>query len=252
MPYKISVVLGGVVLAVAGSVLGGVGSAAASNSPAAAITGPALTSTPTPIITCPPALPISGGVAAVTTTSVTISYSLFFTPPCGYDPPITVILFASREDAQQWLNPVAEAVSGPERSGQVTVAGLTPGTDYWYRFSAGDHRDPYWIAAVRTASTSACAATIKIDSSWSSGFVATVTVRNGGTEALAGWRVSWRWPGDEQIQTLWNAEAHESTTGVTVGNTPYNAKLSPGGSTTFGMLVKAGQPPTGLVLTCAG
>ena len=248
MAYRFSVLLSGLALALAGPVLAGVGSAAASPS-TAATASPSPTSTPAPQ-TCPPVLPISGGPTAVTTTSVTISYSIFLTPPCGYDPPVTVVLFAGREDAQQWLNPVAEAVSGPERSGQVTVTGLTPDTEYWYRYSAGGHRDPYLVSSVRTARVSACAATIKIDSTWSSGFVATVTVRNVGNAALDGWHVSWRWPGNEQIQTMWNAVAQPSTAGITVGNASYNATLSPGGSTTFGMLVTVGQPPASLVLTC--
>jgi cellulose binding protein with CBM2 domain len=37
-----------------------------------------------------------------------------------------------------------------------------------------------------------CAATMRIDSEWGGGFVATVTVRNVSTAALDGWRVSWR------------------------------------------------------------
>jgi cellulose binding protein with CBM2 domain len=202
---------------------------------------------PSAPMTCPPVLPVSGAASAVTPTSVTISYSIFLSPPCGYDPPITVALFASQADAQQWTDPVGEAVSGPERSGQLTIGGLTPDTLYWFRFAAGDHRDPYVFASVRTAPIPVCSATIQIGSAWGGGFVATVSVRNVGTEAIDAWHVSWQWPGDERIQALWNATAQGA---AAVGNASYNGELAPGASTTFGMLVATSMPPGAMALSC--
>ncbi|MBQ1016740.1 cellulose binding domain-containing protein [Micromonospora sp. D93] len=209
------------------------------------------TPSPSPTLTCPPALPITGSVAGVTTTSVTISYSIFFRPPCGYDPPMTVSLFASREDAQQWRTPVAEAVSGPERSGTVTIGGLTPDTEYWYRFSDPDgKRDPYMIWSARTASLTSCRATATIDARWGGGFVATVTVRNTGTLPLDQWRVSWRWSGDERVQTAWGGVAETAGADVTVRNASYNGTLALDGATTFGLLVAGSAVPDGLTLAC--
>ncbi|WP_410816953.1 cellulose binding domain-containing protein [Micromonospora sp. 050-3] len=210
------------------------------------------TPTPSPTLTCPPALPITASVASVTTTSVTISYSIFFRPPCGYDPPMTITLFASREDAQQWRTPVAEAVSGPERSGTVTIGGLTPDTEYWYRFSDPDgKRDPYMIWPARTASLTSCRATATIDARWGSGFVATVTVRNTGTLPLDRWRVSWRWSGDERVQAAWGGVAETAGADVTVTNASYNGTLALDGTTTFGLLVTTSAVPDGLTLGCA-
>jgi cellulase/cellobiase CelA1 len=250
MRYRFSVVLAGAALALAGLVAVGVGSAGASLVTPSTTASPPLTPTPMPTATCPPALPVSGSVSAVTATSVTISYSILLSPPCGYNPPITVTLFASLEDAQQWQNPVAEAVSGPERFGNVTVDGLTPDTAYWFRFSGDGRLDPYVIASVRTAPSPICAATVVIDQSWGGGFVATVTVRNVGTETLDGWRVSWRWSGDEQILAVWKAVLEGSGAAVTVRNASYNGTLAPDGSTTFGMLVAASVPPGGIALAC--
>ncbi|MET8091931.1 cellulose binding domain-containing protein [Micromonospora sp. NPDC005220] len=210
------------------------------------------TPTPSPTITCPPALPITASVAGVTTTSVTISYSIFFRPPCGYDPPMTVSLFTSREDAQQWRTPVAEAVSGPERAGTVTIGALTPDMEYWYRFSDPDgKRDPYLIGSARTAPLTSCRATATIDARWGSGFVATVTVRNTGTLPLDRWRVSWRWSGDERVQTAWGGVAETAGADVTVRNASYNGTLALDGATTFGLLVTTSAVPDGLTLTCA-
>lgn len=243
MLYRFSVALGGVILALAGLVTGGVSGAGASLA-----AGPS--PTPAPPMTCPPVLPVTGAASAVTATSVTISYSIFIGPPCGYNPPVTVTLFASHEDAEQWRNPVAEAVSGPERSGKVTIDGLTPDTAYWFRFGADGRRDPYVLASVRTTPVPVCAATVHIDSAWSGGFVATVTVRNVVDETLDTWRVSWRWAGDERIVALWNGALEGGSTDVTVKNAPYNATLPPNGSTTFGMLV-ASSAPGGIAPTCA-
>lgn len=220
---------------------------------AAVASTPAATATPVPgpTLTCPPALPISGSMSGATETSVTISYWMMLFPPCGYNAPVTVTLFASLDDARQWLNPVAEEVSGPERSGTVTLSGLTPDTAYWFRFSADGGHDPYVIGTARTAAHPTCAATVAIDSAWAGGYVATVTVRNVGTEPIDAWHVSWRWTGDERIVSIWNGVAQASGADVVVGNASYNGTLATGGSTTFGMLVAAGAPPGNIAPACA-
>lgn len=213
---------------------------------------PTATPTPSPTLTCPPVLPITANVAGVTTTSVTISYSIFLRPPCGYDPPMTVSLFASREDAQQWRTPVAVAVSGPERDGSVTVDRLTPDTEYWYRFTDVDgRRHPYAFSSARTSPLTSCRATATIDARWDNGFVATVTVRNTGTQPLDRWLVSWRWSGDERVQTAWGGVAEAAGADVTVRNASYNGALALDGATTFGMLVTTSSVPDGLTMACA-
>jgi hypothetical protein len=251
MSYRLSVALAGSVLAVGGLVVaGGVGSAGASPGTSLMTSTPSPSPTPTPTLVCPPALPITGSVSSVTATSVTISYSMLLSPPCGYDPPITLVLFASREDAQQWSDPVAEVLSGPERSGKLTIDGLTADTTYWYRFRTASGADPYVISSVRTAPLSACAATFVVDNRWSGGFASTVTVRNVGTEPIDGWRVSWRWPGDQRIGAIWNGVAEGSGADVTVRNASYNGRLAPGGWTTFGMLVWGAAAPASVALGC--
>jgi hypothetical protein len=199
MSYRFGVVLGGVVLAVAGLVVGGAGAAGAAPD--------------APPMTCPPVLPVSGAASAVTSTGVTISYSIFLGPPCGYDPPVTVTLFASHDDAQQWVDPVGEAVSGPERTGQLAVGGLAPDTVYWFRFSADGRRDPYVFGSVRTAPVPVCVATAHVDSAWGGGFVATVAVRNVGSGALGSWHV--RWPGKERIEAVWTPSSRGTPWSVT-------------------------------------
>ncbi|WP_238424372.1 cellulose binding domain-containing protein [Micromonospora parastrephiae] len=165
---------------------------------------------------------------------------------------MTIRLFASRDDAVKWLNPVAEAVSGPEPNGTVTIDRLTPDTEYWYRFSDVEgRRDPYIVGGpARTLAPVACRATATIDARWGSGFVATATVRNTGTEPIDTWRVAWRWSGDERLQTVWCGVATTAGVDVTVGNASYNGTLAPGAATTFGLLVSSSAVPDGLTLAC--
>ncbi|MEE3918427.1 hypothetical protein V2I01_07080 [Micromonospora sp. BRA006-A] len=109
----------GAALAAALALTGLAASAGADRPPATTTTlATAATPAPTPTFACPPALPVSGQVTGATTTSITITYWMVLSPPCGYDPPLVVSLFASREDATAWRDPVAEAVTGPERSGK--------------------------------------------------------------------------------------------------------------------------------------
>ncbi|WP_431879726.1 cellulose binding domain-containing protein [Micromonospora marina] len=242
----------GAALAAALALTGLAASAGADRSPAATTMtlASAATPTPTPTFACPPALPVSGQVTGATTTSISITYWMVLSPPCGYDPPLLVSLFASREDATGWRDPVAEAVTGPERSGTVTIGGLAPGTEYWFRF--GDTRgtrDPYVIGGpARTLSL--CSATATIGSRWGGGFVATVTVRNDGTEPIPGWLVTWRWSGDERIQSVWGGVAEGAGQDAAVRNASWNGTLAPGASTTFGMLVASSTPPAAITPEC--
>ncbi|MEV2240662.1 cellulose binding domain-containing protein [Micromonospora sp. NPDC049891] len=211
------------------------------------------TPTPTPTVACPPALPVTGRVTDVTATTITISYTLQFNgPPCGYDLPMRVLLFTSRDDAEKWQNSVAVSRTGMERYGQVTVDGLTPDTEYWFRFSdVEDRRDPYIIGGpTRTEPLPVCGATATIDARWGSGFVATVTVRNTGSESLDGWHVRWRWSGDERLQSVWGGVLDGASADVTVRNAPYNGTVAPGGTTTFGLLASASTVPQGITVTC--
>jgi cellulase/cellobiase CelA1 len=215
---------------------------------------PPLTPSPTPsIVVCPPVLPLTASIDGVTQTSVTARYSMMLVgPPCGYVLPITMALFASQADAQQWRDPVARAVSGPERHGEITVDGLTPDTEYWIRFSDGDgRRDVYMVLGpARTLPASSCVAAAVVDADWSGGFVTTVTIRNTSTAPINGWRVSWQWPGDERIQLVWGGEAGSDGTSVTVRNVSYNGTVEPGRTAAFGLVVATSGPPVLVTPLC--
>ncbi|MFG1698224.1 cellulose binding domain-containing protein [Nonomuraea sp. NPDC049309] len=95
-----------------------------------------------------------------------------------------------------------------------------------------------------------CTATYQAGDSWPGGFQAGVTVENTGDAAITGWTVTWAWPGDQQITTLWGGTHTQTGQDVTVTNASYNGALTAGATTTFGFNATGPTtPPT--TLTCA-
>ncbi len=90
----------------------------------------------------------------------------------------------------------------------------------------------------RTTSSSGgtlgCSAAYSVQSQWSGGFVANVTVTAGST-AIHAWKVSLTLPSGAAVSSLWNGVASGSSGTVTVTNQSYNGSLSAGQSTSFGL-----------------
>ena len=84
------------------------------------------------------------------------------------------------------------------------------------------------------AGGSGCSAVYSVVNSWSTGYQAQVVVTDTGSSPISGWTASWTYPGNQQINDLWNGVYTQSGEQVTVNNASYNGALSPGGSTTFG------------------
>jgi poly(hydroxyalkanoate) depolymerase family esterase len=82
---------------------------------------------------------------------------------------------------------------------------------------------------------SACHVSYTKSSEWAGGFVASLTVGNTGTSPISGWKLAFTFPGDQKITSAWNATISQSGESVTATNVSYNAAISPGGSTSFGL-----------------
>ncbi|MFI5837826.1 glycoside hydrolase family 9 protein [Micromonospora sp. NPDC051300] len=80
-----------------------------------------------------------------------------------------------------------------------------------------------------------CAVTYTTHGSWPTGFTTQVTVRNTGTKAVNGWSLRWAFLADQKVSHAWSAQVSQSGATVTAKNLPWNAKLAPGASTTFGL-----------------
>ncbi|GAA2324166.1 cellulase family glycosylhydrolase [Streptomyces kunmingensis] len=151
---------------------------------------------------------------------------------------------------------------GTTKAGSVTGTtftdtGLTAATRYEYTVRARDaagNTSPASgpVAATTTGSgggSSGCTATYKASSDWGSGFNADVTVTNTGTSAIKSWQVTWDWPGDQTVNSMWNAAYTQSGRTVTARNADHNGALAAGGSTSFGFGATPGGAGTP-VLVC--
>jgi subtilisin family serine protease len=77
----------------------------------------------------------------------------------------------------------------------------------------------------------ACAVDYTISNAWNGGFTADVTIQNEGSAAVDGWRLTWTFPGDQQITSLWNGTYTQSGASVVVEDAGYNATIPAGGGT---------------------
>ncbi|MFJ5992911.1 glycoside hydrolase family 44 protein [Lentzea sp. NPDC092896] len=79
-----------------------------------------------------------------------------------------------------------------------------------------------------------CSASLHVNGDWNTGHVATVTVTNERHTAMAGWRVSWRWPDGQQVTNSWSTTLKQDGARVVAADAGWNGSIGAGGSTTFG------------------
>jgi endoglucanase len=85
-----------------------------------------------------------------------------------------------------------------------------------------------------TGSALACSAAYSLTNSWAGGFQAQIVLTNTGTTPITGWTLTWTFPGDQKISSLWNATYTQAGEQVTATAEPYNATIAPSGSVTVG------------------
>jgi endoglucanase len=136
-----------------------------------------------------------------------------------------------------------------------TLTGLTASTAYAYVVEAIDSQDrtsqfavpaTFFTGAPASSSPSpspsptgpgtgaACSAVYSLVSSWSGGFQAQVTLTNTGSSTLSSWSLSWTFPGDQQINDMWDATYTQAGEEITAVNESYNGTLAPDAAVTIG------------------
>ncbi|MGO9062767.1 MAG: cellulase family glycosylhydrolase [Candidatus Binataceae bacterium] len=73
-----------------------------------------------------------------------------------------------------------------------------------------------------------CRVVYKLDSDWGNGFEAEVAVTNTGAAPINGWKISWTWPGNQQMTQSWNATYVQSGNSVILTNMSYNPTIAAG------------------------
>ncbi|MFI5529906.1 glycoside hydrolase family 6 protein [Kitasatospora sp. NPDC051853] len=149
---------------------------------------------------------------------------------------------------------------GTSTATSYTDSGLTASTAYSYTVRARDAAGNVSAAsAALTVTTQAggggggnagCTASYKVSSDWGAGFNADVTVTNTGTAPTKSWKVSWTWPGNQQVTNLWNGTVTQSGSSVSVANAGYNGAVAVGGSTGFGFGASYSGANTAPTLSC--
>ncbi|MGX1134647.1 mannan endo-1,4-beta-mannosidase [Streptomyces glaucescens] len=123
----------------------------------------------------------------------------------------------------------------------VTVTGLTANTRYTFAVYARDaagNRSPRsaTVTAGTTpgSGTAACAVEYRL-SDWGSSFNAEVTIRNRSDRAVDGWELSFAFPGDQRINSVWNARATQEGRTVRATHESWTRTIPAGGSVSFGL-----------------
>lgn len=85
-----------------------------------------------------------------------------------------------------------------------------------------------------TDNTLRCEVDYSLQSDWGSGFVADVLIRNLSEKPVDGWKLSWKFAGNQHIGNAWNGVASQSGPSVQVSDADWNAAIQSGASASFG------------------
>ncbi len=149
-----------------------------------------------------------------------------------------VVVVSSASGAPPTASSSPSASPSPSRTSASPLPSPSPS-----RTSASPSASPS-----RTSGTGGCAAAYSVGSSWSGGFVASVSVTAGGS-AIAGWTVTMTLPSGTALTNVWNGSSSGTTGTVRVTNASYNGSLGAGQSTSFGF--QGTGSGTGVTVSCA-
>ncbi|MDX6395498.1 MAG: endoglucanase [Streptosporangiaceae bacterium] len=85
-----------------------------------------------------------------------------------------------------------------------------------------------------SAAPAACRAVYSLTNSWVGGFQGQIVLTNTGSSPISPWSLTWTFPGDQKIGSMWTASFTQSGENVTAVNESYNATIAPAGSVTIG------------------
>lgn len=94
---------------------------------------------------------------------------------------------------------------------------------------------PVTPTATPTPDPNACLVNYKITSDWGAGFTADVTLTNRSSSPWNGWRVTWGFPGNQQVVNLWNGAYTQTGSQMAVTQASWNGNVAAGASVTFGL-----------------
>ena len=107
------------------------------------------------------------------------------------------------------------------------------------------------LATTPVAHAAAAAATLSVEHTWQTGFIANFTVTNASMAPLSDWKLEFDMPVGQSISHTWNSTFTQSGTHFVITPANWNRVIAPGGSATGGMrgvLSGTYSPPSNCVL----
>ena len=155
----------------------------------------------------------------------------------------------------------SSTLAGTTSSTSLSLTGLTIGASYTYNVVAVDSQgnpslpSPPVTFTVPPPANSSCAVHYAVNSSWSGGFNASITMTNKGSTAISPWQLTFSFPASgESVQGGWDGSWSQSGQQVTVSAASWNASIpANGGSVSIGFNgTDTGQDPVPTVLLVNG
>lgn len=113
---------------------------------------------------------------------------------------------------------------------------LSPSTTYYYEVLAADSYGSSAFSPSASGKTSSpvssagCHVTYSLINQWNTGFQANIVIANTGSQPLSSWALNFNFPGDQSINSLWNASYTQNGQAVTITNASYDGSIGAGGS----------------------
>lgn len=101
------------------------------------------------------------------------------------------------------------------------------------------------------AHAAAASATLSVEHTWQTGFIARFAITNSSTVPLSDWKLEFDLPAGESISHTWNSTLAQSGTHYVLSPANWNRTIAPGGSATGGfrgVLTGAYSPPSNCLL----
>ena len=107
------------------------------------------------------------------------------------------------------------------------------------------------LAMVPVAHAAAATATLSVEHTWQTGFIAHFTVANMSMAPLSDWKLEFDMPAGQSVSHTWNSTVTQSGTHYVLTPANWNRVIPPGGSATGGLrgvLTGTYTPPSNCVL----
>jgi cellulase/cellobiase CelA1 len=107
------------------------------------------------------------------------------------------------------------------------------------------------LAIPPAAHAAAATATLTVEHTWQTGFIARFAVVNSSLAPLSDWKIEFDLPAGESVVHTWNSTVTQSGTHYVLTPANWNRTIAPGGSATGGMrglLTGSYSPPSNCVL----